>query len=639
MARMIPTEFDDANESSAEKRLFFKFRDELSHDWVVLHSLKLTNSKIMASKETDFVLVGPKGVYCFEAKTGGIQFNDGLWYTGPDRSKEIKDPYQQAQIASSGVYKYLDDTLKNRLEKPILVGNGVLLPDVNANVASMEFKSEITYDIRDRAKPISAYIDRLFQYWCSVVGFGHRISAEPYTSSEINYIVKALRPNFDLKVSLSLKLDLTESNISLLTQEQYEVVEQFDFDSNPKMIVRGGAGTGKTLCAIELAKLRASQGDRVLLTCFNRKLASSIRHECGYLYPNLEILHLHELMTSIVNKSDKRLQYEQSTEGRDHYYQEILPLAAWELLADKKVKFDPFDTLLIDEAQDLLLGNYMGFLQETLSGGFELGRWVMFLDQNHSIFQSYDPAILGNIESYRPAKHYLKYNCRNTQATTDLVNIISNLDAGTSKAIGYYMAPIWYRDRAHEGRQVANLLSRLVGSGVSPDDIVMLSHRDYTRSGLESYLENDDRFKVHNWRAENHTAPEGTIKYCTIQSFKGLEAKVIILVGIDSIEHENIGDIEHLRYVAGTRATGIAIVSLSETLKDKLAGRFVKYDGWNSNLTGLLDQIDDFRMKSLRGIRHNQTPQDSRSARVSADLTWSELGSTILQKLKLTIFS
>ena len=46
---------------------------------------------------------------------------------------------------------------------------------------------------------------------------------------------------------------------------------------NPRVIVRGSAGTGKTLLAVEEAKRAAAQGSRVLYCCFNKGLAEYVR--------------------------------------------------------------------------------------------------------------------------------------------------------------------------------------------------------------------------------------------------------------------------------------------------------------------------------------------------------------------------
>jgi DNA replication protein DnaC len=58
--------------------------------------------------------------------------------------------------------------------------------------------------------------------------------------------------------------------IDELTQSQFRVLRQLR--GHKRATIIGGAGTGKTLLAIEKATQLAEQGFRVLLVCFNRNL-------------------------------------------------------------------------------------------------------------------------------------------------------------------------------------------------------------------------------------------------------------------------------------------------------------------------------------------------------------------------------
>ncbi len=75
MARMLPPEVAEDNPSNAEKRIFQKFKDGLSGEWTVLHSLGLAHHNRKRWAEADFVLVGPRGVFVGEVKGGRIARN------------------------------------------------------------------------------------------------------------------------------------------------------------------------------------------------------------------------------------------------------------------------------------------------------------------------------------------------------------------------------------------------------------------------------------------------------------------------------------------------------------------------------------------------------------------------------------
>ena len=46
----------------------------------------------------------------------------------------------------------------------------------------------------------------------------------------------------------------------------------------------------------------------------------------------------------------------------------------------------PFDFLVVDEGQDILLANYVDVLDALLLGGLANGRWRIFYDPNQNIF-------------------------------------------------------------------------------------------------------------------------------------------------------------------------------------------------------------------------------------------------------------
>ena len=64
-----------------------------------------------------------------------------------------------------------------------------------------------------------------------------------------------------------------------LTNEQYEVLDYFTLNDNPRILVNGSAGSGKTQCAVYIAQELAAEGKRVLLVCYNKRLARHLQDE------------------------------------------------------------------------------------------------------------------------------------------------------------------------------------------------------------------------------------------------------------------------------------------------------------------------------------------------------------------------
>jgi hypothetical protein len=69
--------------TASEKEVFELIRDaNESTEYVCLHSLGIARHKRKDYAETDFVLIGPLGIFCLEVKGGLISRNKGLWQIG-----------------------------------------------------------------------------------------------------------------------------------------------------------------------------------------------------------------------------------------------------------------------------------------------------------------------------------------------------------------------------------------------------------------------------------------------------------------------------------------------------------------------------------------------------------------------------
>ena len=81
MARLIPDFVSEDCKSSAERRLFARFKDELPDAFTVLHSLGVARHRYKPYSEADFVLVCPQAVIVFEVKGGRVKRKDGCWFS------------------------------------------------------------------------------------------------------------------------------------------------------------------------------------------------------------------------------------------------------------------------------------------------------------------------------------------------------------------------------------------------------------------------------------------------------------------------------------------------------------------------------------------------------------------------------
>ena len=97
---------------------------------------------------------------------------------------------------------------------------------------------------------------------------------------------------------------------------------------NLRVLVRGGAGTGKTLLALEEAARAARSGARVLFLCFNRLLADSLVTAAP---AGVTVSTLHSLMASLIR--DAHLEGELPDADQSDLYEVFFPLLSLQALA------------------------------------------------------------------------------------------------------------------------------------------------------------------------------------------------------------------------------------------------------------------------------------------------------------------
>lgn len=109
-------------------------------------------------------------------------------------------------------------------------------------------------------------------------------------------------------------------------------------------VIRGVAGSGKTLVLVHRAKLMAKllPSHKILVTCYTRSLASQLRSELAD-HPNVEVTNLDKLMASVINGA-----------GAKHpgYTNGDRPVALAALDAVHKMPSVRYRAVMVDEDQD-----------------------------------------------------------------------------------------------------------------------------------------------------------------------------------------------------------------------------------------------------------------------------------------------
>ena len=219
----------------------------------MLHSLGLSTHRSKPWAEIDYVMIGPPGIFCLEVKGGRVAQRNGLWYFtdrhGNENSKH-EGPWSQVGSASAALRRYLVGELPRA--QAFAVGYGVVMPDIVFTQTGPDVEPHVLYDERDAGYPFNAYMIRLNAYWHKRLEEQHGKQIAVLTEYDVKTVLEELRPDFDIRPSLRTRVGLVSDEMLRLTREQYRILD--GLASNPRVIIRGAAGTGKTLLAVEQAR-------------------------------------------------------------------------------------------------------------------------------------------------------------------------------------------------------------------------------------------------------------------------------------------------------------------------------------------------------------------------------------------------
>ena len=146
---------------------------------------------------------------------------------------------------------------------------------------------------------------------------------------------------------------------------------------NERCLIKGSAGTGKTVLAMESARTFAGQGKKVGLFCYNRNLAGWLQENIGN-DTSIVCDSLLDYMEKELLASFSPAMEQMRKNDTAKYYSDVLPAQYAEHLIEQA--HEPFDVLIIDEAQDVFETNYLEAIDLMLPGGLQNGNWYFFMD-------------------------------------------------------------------------------------------------------------------------------------------------------------------------------------------------------------------------------------------------------------------
>lgn len=237
----------------------------------------------------------------------------------------------------------------------------------------------------------------------------------------------------------------------------------------------------------------------------------------------------------------------------------------------------------MDEAQDILRGEYLDFLDLSLKGGLASGQWRIFGDFEKQAIYSAANLTLSEFIATRcnhAPVYDLRINCRNTPRVAELVHLLGGLtppyrrilrpDDGLEPEINYYL------DDVEQQSLLLNSIEVLRNEGFSNQDVVILSPRADAICAAS---------KVHAHPLSRRLRPfeksrGDHIGYCSVHAFKGMEAPAVIVTDIDRLDAPTS---TALFYVAVTRVLQRLIILVHEPAKAGILRTLLKLQNGQSS--------------------------------------------------------
>jgi len=519
-------------ESDAERRLYPVFAG-LPDDYAVYCNRRWhtpwRGGTTPRPAEADFLIAHPdRGILVVEVKGGQISYDPRTdsWFSNDARLDQ--SPFAQVQRTRYRLRDVLKASGAGGIEFPL--GEAVAFPDADVAPGDLPV-GEVRERVIDAGdlEDVEPAVLRTFET------FGLHDKGQVFGRRGVNALTATVAGSVEIKRSLGGQIAETEAELIRLTENQYEILDALD--GNQRLLVIGGAGTGKTVLAIEEARRLAAQGLRVLVTCFNQPLGV---HLAGQLRATerVEALHFHGICTRWAR--DAGLDPERRPdESAEHYYDQRAP----ELLTQAAdVLGRQVDAVLVDETQDFL-PDWLTALELLLDD--REGIMFLFADENQAI---YDRGFV------RPA-NFLRYrltaNLRNSASIHRL--LVEHFDE-RSLAKGPAGVEVTVRPWSGERElrhELSSLLTRLTQHGVPGDAVTVLTGR----STANSRFGRDDT--VGSFHLCSNPKRTNEIRFASVHRFKGLESTVVILCEMEGL---NRSTARSLWYTGLSRARSALIL-------------------------------------------------------------------------------
>ena len=558
MARMIPDLNDEELrewrrngdiQSDSEVILYKAFRDKLAKEFVVFFQVAwiLRNQDGKAKDgENDFLVFCPNyGYLCIEVKGSEVIYDaiKQQWSSlnrNENKYVDISNPVKQALKAKHSTLVKIKESPDWKRYSNLYIANGhaVFFPETKdiSNISSPNLPGELI-GFSESLNNLQSWVQSVKDYW------HEKNNPHSFDNRVLEILEKTFAHSFEVKPLVSQELEHLSEQRLKLTNNQIRALDSLK--NSRRMAISGGAGTGKTVLAVEKAKRLANEGFKTLLTCYNRQLGDHLSIICEDI-DNLDVMNFHQLCFSHFHKfrkvtgRDVLIEAKQTLPGKDEM--NVQWPTALSYTAD-----DPdfqYDAIVCDEGQDFK--DEFWFAIEFLLKNYDKSPLYVFSDENQNIYSR------SSNFPIEEEPYLLIDNCRNTKQIHNLAYTYYKGDnVNPPNNHGNEVKVISANSIDQQVKKIVMEITNLISKeNVRPIDISVLTvqsfDEDYRYSLLKSTsLPGKSKWIVKSFQESNEVLID------TVKRFKGLESEIVFLWGVDGID---LNQDDELLYVGISRA-------------------------------------------------------------------------------------
>jgi nucleoside-triphosphatase THEP1 len=536
---------------SSEKKVFNALKHDsnlITKNWIVYHSLnypvsisKTKRSSFLYFGESDFLILAENiGIINIEVKGGSITCLDGIWQLKSryETKNLSKSPIKQAHDTKYNIQEYIRKKFNRVYPQEYLV----IFPDCSLTniVDNIEYSENNIIDADQFYNNFSQRISNLVK---DLKPGGNIVNLE---NNEINKLKKIIRPDFETYIKTSTILKDSEDEISQYTKDQLKVLERIEHE--PRLLVTGSQGTGKTVMAEEIIKRFANTGKKILFINSGRLANLLTKFKYRDDYKNINFSTFNNFVRDINKHFNNNISNlsKNFIEANNFLTKEALQLLN-KTTDDKYL----YDFIIIDEIQHCYFyDSFYLLLDKILKKGLLECNYYFFgdFDYQNIIGEKLDKNILKNrmpkehLQSYEQIM--LWHNVRNSEDIAFEAPVISGLIEELPLPYTVTKTPgktkhLFCKDDDDKKDNLLNILKKLSLDNVSGNDIVILSN--YTLANNKNILNSIDVSQYYNIydlskmsndgvlnNDKNKIKNKDTIYFSTTLAFQGLESKIVI---------------------------------------------------------------------------------------------------------------